>query len=573
MSGAQRKVDRGDMTTMLVHQLKAKFCAPLRQWSVCFALGFGVLSILFAFAASASAETTGYKVFGQAGIAISIADNPLNGRHDTSFTVVARNAEDCFKLGDGVEALERICEKMGKEGLSRLVFQGKLRRVEAQTLEGAMALPDGGFSFDVRLMLRGSRVAIAQLSFNGGPMRSLLTTHEAAMFERLSGNVPPANLPAENWRLPQEKLPTIGFDLEASFVADGTGYRATAVLWFRAETDEVSGFCPDTDALRRICERIYKDGPLEMRMSLDKPAPHGTAGWHGTVSSTGWPAGTFEVDLYRGSAIADWGDEEPGAFYLRFRSPGVLPGGEEVGWLKIEPMGRAPVSLDELAERGTFDRPPAMPPAPPSGAQGLAGDACAALRARMSGLPDREARERAAQVLGEAGFWGGILPGDPEGCRRAAAALDAAGVAPAEGAARDSAERANNPAWRHVNGSVWPGLEDAFHIRTNGPNGPKLELSTDRSGRPIIRIAPFDGCTRQSDRQSELCALLQRNPGEHAIQDAASSRDILYGRFSLEGASLLLRVTKSADGKVLANLSYLDTRAALTFGDFAGGAQ
>ena len=164
-------------------------------------------------------------------------------------------------------------------------------------------------------------------------------------------------------------------------MADGTGYRATAVLWFRAETDEVSGFCPDTDALRRICERIYKDGPLEMRMSLDKPAPHGTAGWHGTVSSTGWPAGTFEVDLYRGSAIADWGDEEPGAFYLRFRSPGVLPGGEEVGWLKIEPMGRAPVSLDELAERGTFDRPPAMPPAPPSGAQGLAGDACAAVGA------------------------------------------------------------------------------------------------------------------------------------------------------------------------------------------------
>lgn len=150
------------------------------------------------------------------------------------------------------------------------------------------------------------------------------------------------DLTTEPWRVATEEIANLGAHFNVSFARKQTGYSGTITGFFPASPDV---YCPSTTAYLRICERLTKDGPLDMTFILDERRSPAAFGWSGQVrpvADSGFNVGPWAMDVYEGSSIGDWGGEDPDAVYLRIRATDA-PGAEPVAWLKLV-KGTSPLS-------------------------------------------------------------------------------------------------------------------------------------------------------------------------------------------------------------------------------------
>ncbi|KIT15951.1 hypothetical protein [Jannaschia aquimarina] len=470
-------------------------------------------------------------------------------------------ASDCPRTLSLVDyAWGRQCEKATKDGLA-FEMSGTLEPVSWRTdaFSGLVSSPDGGWTYHMLVVnptQRAFEVALTD-KFDAGFTESYQLIEFDTMARPL-GSGEPVGLAAlvGNWRVPQEDLADIGFDLEMSLEQVGGTMRGKAIAWFRAETDQISGFCPSTSAMLRICEKIQKGGPLEIDLNLDERARNASNGWRGVATPIDFDAGPYEVDFFEGSSIPDWGDQESDAHYLRFRTPGMPPGSEAVAWLKVERIERATVTLDELTARGTYDRPPVVPPV--STASPLTGTTCETLADMMAAISRTTRYPEAVTALSNSGFWAGLPQDDPDECARAARVLADRGLVNLD-QWTDNGEGAESlppPV-----GSGWPTPGTSLYSKVIGARNTRVELTRASDGRPVVRIPRFENCMSSGQ---PVCEAMKSNPGDLTVFNLASSDGNTIGMFNLGGGLYLARIADQENGDRMAYISVIEMES--TFG-------
>ena len=271
-------------------------------------------------------------------------------------------------VGGAIEASAgwlRLSDAADKDGPRRLT--GRLeRRAElgAGVFAGALASVDTGARYEVTFRdLPGGTAAIGVRSGEDPPLAAARADWE---IEYGTDTLQPrrdVDLLAHDWRVPQEAIDGHGASMEVSFARGWTGYRGRIVGWFG---EDATGYCLDTLAYRQICERLRKDGPLALDLTLDERRESAAFGWSGEVrvaDAQDFGYGPWGLDVFQGSSIADWGDEEPGALYMRIRTLERQPGAEGVAWLKLVPLDR---SARTIGPDGAIEGEVALAPPAPS---------------------------------------------------------------------------------------------------------------------------------------------------------------------------------------------------------------
>ncbi|WP_349943131.1 hypothetical protein [Fulvimarina sp. MAC8] len=176
---------------------------------------------------------------------------------------------------------------------------------------------------------------------------------------------PPAlaetGLPSLHWKLPQKDLPEVGIEYEQSLRRTALGYEGRGIFWFRYDTQNITGFCPQTPAMLKICENAQKAGVRDYRLSLTETVADNGFRMRGTaVPATGNMTVAFE--MASGPAIGPL--FKANGWYVRFRENGEFP----KAWLEVRPLARAAFTPQEVRAQGTWRRAPEAVTEPEFGA-------------------------------------------------------------------------------------------------------------------------------------------------------------------------------------------------------------
>lgn len=462
---------------------------------------------------------------------------------------------DCYPtLSPRDPAWIRQCEKATKDGTA-VEMRGTLRPVpgEVALFEGVVQDSAGGWRWRMRLATPDSTKLAVALAADDS--RGFDAAHEYLLFAAAVGEGPgtsgQVNLTAFDWRIPQERLPELGLDMELAFATMPGGYRATGIAWFRAEGEQITGYCPQSRAMDALCERVQKDGPLSFELTLDEAAPNAAFGYLGTFFAPDWGQGgrAFAADVFQGSSIPDWGDEIASVLYLRLRHPDAQPGAEAVAWLPLEPMTRARVTPEDLAARGTFGQPPVAPPAPlpddPSPVPMPVLGPCNDLKAALDGAGNRDAMRA---VLDRQG-----LPSDPTGqevfrCEEALQTLAEAGLIEGPGFSDASQDDSAVASLGEDIGAHWPAPGEGLAFDTVGADGERLWFF-GQHGRAYLHVPPIVTCLLT---YRDLCTALMAAPGDHAVTIMAKDRHSM-GLVQIGDTPFVILMIRSDPAKVGAN--------------------
>ena len=261
----------------------------------------------------------------------------------------------------------RLSEAADKDGDRRL--SGRLERradLGFGLFAGKLVAEDTGASYDVTFRdLPGGKAAIGVRTFEDTPFAADQAPWEIVYGTETLQPRREFDLLAHDWRVPQEEIDGHGASMEVAFKRGWLGYEGRIAMWFG---EDATGYCPDTAAYRQLCERIQKDGPLALAFSLDDRREPAAFGWSGTArvaEGQDFNVGPWSLDVFQGSSIGDWGDEEPDALYLRIRALQGQPGAEAVAWLKLVPLDRPARTIGPDGQiEGEVSAGPATPPAP-----------------------------------------------------------------------------------------------------------------------------------------------------------------------------------------------------------------
>lgn len=488
------------------------------------------------------------------------------GQLDFSFdTGVESDCLDDIGKSAQQSGWQRFCEIADKDG--PFFLRGPLNSIENDTAyAGTVTMSRNGQRYHLMVSDMRDDYALVAVRLASEPAFTASNVTENVIFDNRSAGVALSSsstpdLTSGIWRVPQEELPNFGMEMEVEFERKGDSYEAKAIAWYRGDTANISGYCYDSSAMAAICERVAKDGPLELHLDLPTRIDRVAFGLRGNaVASSGWHDDPFAVDVYQGSSIGDWGDAEPNGLYIRLRRPDVNPGEEPLAYLKLVPVRRDRVTLEDLAERGTYNRPatntsraaPADQPIDPQTAQT---DSCDSVSQLIAGMSDRDERRRALDVLAHAGFWGGILPEDDASCARASQALADAGLSNT-GSTTARGEPSREPVWRGAERppvKQWPFSKTVRASKPLGNKQESIEIFRQTDGMPVVRIPRFERCFFSNQ---PACEHMKLYPGDYPVKYLASNEGHTYGFFAVGSQGFILKLEDNGKGDVLGLISF-----------------
>lgn len=251
-----------------------------------------------------------------------------------------QGSDNSLDLNEGWGRLSETAIKDGPRLLTGILQKDAQR---SDIYSGLMTAVDTGLGFWVsfRDLPEGPAIGV-QMPGRNVPLPQTQATWEIVYGTDALQPRREVDLTTEPWRVATEEIANLGAHFNVSFARKQTGYSGTITGFFPLNPD---AYCPSTTAYLRICERLQKDGPLDMTFTLDERRSPAAFGWSGQVrpvADSGFNVGPWAMDVYEGSSIGDWGDEDPDAIYLRIRATDA-PGAEPVAWLKLI-KGTSPLS-------------------------------------------------------------------------------------------------------------------------------------------------------------------------------------------------------------------------------------
>lgn len=426
---------------------------------------------------------------------------------------------------------------------------------------GEVATEDQGFGFPVMLQDPQNLkigVALAEDNVSGFDAK-----HEVLYFAAATGTNPDGlseiDIAATNWRIPQERLAEIGLDMELAFNLGHMGYEAEGVIWFDPDPAKVSGYCPESDGMSRLCEKVAKDGPLSFSLFLGPVEITRGHGWSGSFEAVEYlgPDKSWRADVFQGRAIGDWGDEDPDKLYIRLLRPDEPVSGRVITWIELEPMGREVTDAAELQALAAESDLGISPAPPPSADQNPSNpvrpdtpedaDICETFDRLLASMP----QARSYQLLKENGFWGGIVADTPEDCDRAVAVLESHATLSKDG----SDTHGDGTSAAGSIGPFWPAPGEGVTTVPIGRNNARLEF-TIVGNQAAIRVPEFEQCTLED---KILCKSLKNSTGNRPVTFLAKDRNS-FGIVILDGNRYGVLMYKEA-GKWRASIMPVPTHS------------